>query len=112
MLANLGADAFLKRAVEDPRALTETLQLSKLVLETGSPVKYGAGYLRIRDSTTGEVCLYWEPKRSKDRPPTDPSQAPPENDKLTRSLHDGGDKVSARSTPRKPGSSSTSSTPR
>ena len=67
MLIRDGIADFYRRAAEDPRTLSQVLELVQLTVETDG------ARLRIRDTHTSEVCLDWTPGRqSFDRPSTDP----------------------------------------
>jgi len=67
MLIRDGIADFYRRATEDPRTLSQVLELVQLTVETDG------ARLRIRDTHTSEVCLDWTPGRqSFDRPSTDP----------------------------------------
>ena len=96
VLNQLGAENFLKLALEDPKGLSEKLEglyeasrrppkpAPKILVTwsstvTSTSVKFGrlgietdGGGLRVLDSNTGEICVEWE--RAAGRPSTDPSQ--------------------------------------
>lgn len=79
-----GPAALYAQALQSPRAVAESLRLDRLNINA---VK---GLLRIRDVTTAEVCLEWEPPgRTDERPSTDPSEAD-ESDAFTNKLHGDG----------------------
>lgn len=82
-LAAHGPAALYAQALEGPRALAESLRLDRLHVSAEKN-----GVLCIRDATTAEVCLEWEPPgRTDERPSTDPSEAP-ESDAFTAKLHE------------------------
>lgn len=81
------------KAQVDSQLLSDELGLSQLVIETG-PMPGAAGskvrhYLRVRDSSTGEICLEWSAPRN--GRVTDPSGNPGAggegHDAFTKKLH-------------------------
>jgi hypothetical protein len=57
MLIRDGIADFYRRATEDPRTLSQVLELVQLTVETDG------ARLRIRDTHTSEICLDWTPGR-------------------------------------------------
>jgi hypothetical protein len=86
-LGRMGPKAFLDWAREKPSHVVASLQLAALSISTDG------GELCVRDVTSGEVCLTWQPaRRSAGRPSTDPAERPAAStDKLTASLFEGGE---------------------
>ena len=99
-----------QKAGLDAHTLEEELSLAALVLDVGR-VHGGVGarprhFLRVRNQSTGEICLEWEEAR--DQRTTNPAGREGEEcDALTRKLHDGDGGGGSAS-----GYSSATSTPR
>ena len=100
LLDDIGPLKLLRRKLEeverkqsgvDASTLEQTLDLQALLIETG-PLGAGGSatgrvrhFLRVRDTVTGEIALYWEePRETRETKPT-----ASDNGKLTRRLHDG-----------------------
>jgi hypothetical protein len=80
-----------KQSGDDSDTIEQSLRLTALSVETGKLGASSVGgrprhYLRVRDTVTGEIALYWEePRDARETKPSETYQG-----KLTRTLHDGG----------------------